>query len=235
MSIDKNPYEKENEVNIPNFGDADSSGTNPIFNMDTTGITQETGSFDLEEEAESSSKTAVIVLIIFLILFLIGSVTGWIFGLSKSREASSVLEEFNAYKVKTQSQITQLENENASLKSQANTTPEENTDGSSTTTDSSSENNQSTASTSGTIYTIKAQGGLNVRSSAGGTSYADFSKLKDSVKNIVSNDGGSISLPEGTKVTVTSTKDVNGQTWGQIDDAAWICLVYSDGSVFASK
>ena len=234
MSIDKNPYEKENEVNIPNFGDVDSSGTNPIFNMDTTGITQETGSFDLEEEAESSSKTAVIVLIIFLILFLIGSVTGWIFGLSKSREASSVLEEFNAYKVKTQSQITQLENENASLKSQGVST-EGNADGSGNTTDSSSENNQSTASTSGAVYTIKAQGGLNVRSSAGGTSYADFSKLKDSVKNIVSNDGGSVSIPEGTKVTVTSTKDVNGQTWGQIDDAAWICLVYSDGSVFASK
>ena len=86
--VDKNPYEND-DVDVPNFGETEEKGADPIFNMDTTSVTPETDAYTTEEEAESSSKVAIVVLIVFLVLFLVGTISGWLFGISKSNEVNT--------------------------------------------------------------------------------------------------------------------------------------------------
>ena len=216
--VDKNPYEKD-DVNVPDFTNQETNGDGPIFDMDTTSISTQTDPFDPIEEAESSSKTAIVVLIAFLILFVIGSITGWIFGITKSKEAANIKEEFDSYKITAQKQISDLETQVSTLEASIQTptvTPE------STTT---TEGESSTTTTSGTLYKVVSTTGLSVRPAAGKTdAYAAYDKLKADVQKKVSNNGTSVSIANGTEIGILSTQTVGSQVWGQIDDNAWICL-----------
>ena len=222
MIIDKNPYEKD-DVEVPNFGDQNTGGGDPIFNMDTTSVSRETESFDIEEEAESSSKVAIVVLVVFLVLFLIGSVTGWIFGISKSKEVTSITEEYDAYKVKTKKQITDLEAQVSTLKllvEQAKPVESETGDG----TTSSGEGTKTEANT---FYLM--EDGVAVRTGAG-TSFdvVNYDKLPNDIKDLVFYDKDSKKVTtRKVKFQILETKnDSSNTTWGKICDGAWVCLKY---------
>lgn len=216
--VDKNPYEKD-EVDVPDFGETEEKANDPIFNMDTTSVIPETDSFNVEEEAESSSKTAIIVLIVFLVLFLVGAISGWLFGISKSGEVSRVLQEYDAYKVKTQKQITDLETQISTLKleieqnsiSEGDSTPS----GTGEKTDSN------------TFYLM--EDGVKVRTGAG-TSFdvVNYDKLPNDIKDLVVYDKASKSVTtKKAKFPVLETKkDSSNQTWGRIADNAWVCLEF---------
>lgn len=212
--VDKNPYEKD-DVNVPNFGDAEDKGNEPIFNMDTTSVVPETDSFDIEEEAESSSKAAIIVLVVFLVLFLVGAVSGWLFGISKSREVTKAYEEYDAYKAKTQKQITDLETQVSTLQAQIAQ------NSSSSSESSSSEPGEKTEANT---YYLMDQG-ISVRNSAGSTEFADYSKLPNDIKDLVFQDGKKITT-RNVKFPVSETKEVGGNIWGKIADNAWVCIKY---------
>lgn len=223
--VDKNPYEKDEEVNVPDFGDSEDKGTDPIFNMDTTGLSSETDSYSVEEEAESSSKTAIIVLIVFLVLFLVGAVSGWIFGISKSNEVSTITEEYTAYKEKTQKQITDLETQVSTL--QAKVTELESNTSSNSTEGGSTSSGTGTKTEANTYYSMKAD--VKVRTGAG-TSYeiANYDKLPNEIKDIVLYDAASKTITtKAAKFPIYETKeDSSKNLWGRIADNAWVCLKY---------
>lgn len=221
--IDKNPYEKD-DVNVPNFGDAGDKENEPIFNMDTTSVMPETDTLNIEEEAESSSKVAIVVLIILLVLFLVGAVAGLLFGFSKSKEVSTVMEEYDAYKVKTQKQINDLETqvstltaENAELKSS-----------SSTSTGDSNSSGTSTQTTANTYYLMDAD--IKVRTGAG-TSYdvVNYDKLPSDIKDLViyNKDTKAVTTKKA-KFPVYETKQEGNNLWGRIADNAWVCIKYGN-------
>ena len=216
--VDKNPYEKD-DVDVPNFGEPESKENDPIFNMDTTSVTSETDTLSLEEEAESSSKVAIVVLIILLVLFLVGAVARLIFGFSKSKEVSTITEEYSAYKEKAskeinelQAKVSTLETELASLKSSGTTTGGESSTGTGTQTEAN------------TYYSMDE--GVGVRPSAGDTSkYADYNKLPTDIKDKVYQNGNTITT-RSAKFPVYETKQVDGKNWGRIADNAWVCIDY---------
>ena len=225
--IDKNPYEKD-DVDVPNFGEPQERQNDPIFNMDTTSISPETDSFSIEEEAESSSKTAIIVLVVFLVLFLIGSISGWLFGLSKSGEVSRVQEDFDSYKMSAESKYNSLQEEYSvlaaeleQLKAQQTVSTETGETGGTTSI------GEGTKVEAGTYYLMEE--GIGVRTGAGtSNAYVDYTKLPKDIQDLVYYD------KEGKKVTTRPVKfpvyetktDSESQTWGRIADNAWVCLKY---------
>lgn len=228
--IDKNPYEKD-DVNVPDFTNQETNGDGPIFNMDTTSITTQTDSFDPMEEAESSSKTAIIVLVAFLILFVVGSITGWIFGITKSKEAANVQEEFDTYKVTSQKQITDLESQVSALQLEIEEN-KNNSNNDNTSSEGSTSTGTGTATEANTYYLMEE--GVTVRTGAGtANSAVDYSKLPDDIKNIVNNVVDKDNTKNNTVTTrnakfpVYETKqDSEGLTWGRIADGAWVCLKF---------
>lgn len=223
--VDKNPYEND-DVEVPNFGEAEEKGAEPIFNMDTTGITPETDAYTTEEEAESSSKVAIVVLIVFLVLFLVGTISGWLFGISKSNEVNTIKEESSALEVKLNKQITDLQTKVTTLEAElaaAKTTDTTTTDGGET----QSGNSNTTA-----IAKYSMQDGVSVRTGAG-TNFdlANYDKLPGDVKDLVvydkDKDGKIKSLTTKNVVfSIYETKTNGSQNWGRIADNAWICLDY---------
>ena len=230
--IDKNPYEKD-DVNVPNFSNQETNGNEPIFDMDTTSVTSQTDSFDPMEEAESSSKTAIIVLIAFLILFLIGSISGWIFGISKSKEVSTLQADFDKYKETSKKQISDLETQISELQvqiQQGNTA---------TNTDTNTDNNATSGGTTSTDPGTKTeantyylmQEGVTVRTGAG-TSNApvNYDSLPTDIKNIVNNvvdkdnSKNNTVTTRSAKFPVYETKTVDNKNWGRIADGAWVCI-----------
>lgn len=228
--IDKNPYEKDDDVNVPNFGESQDKGNDPIFNMDTTSISPETDSFSIEEEAESTSKVAIIVLVVFMVLFLVGAISGWLFGITKSGEVTRVKEELDQYKITAQKQITDLETqlstvtlERDTLKAQQATT---------NTTDTTGDNTGTNATGPGTKTEVNTyylmDEGVGVRTGAGtSNAYVDYNKLPQDIQNLVYYD------KEGKKVTtraakfpVYEIKQAGNQNWGRIADNAWVCIDY---------
>lgn len=227
--IDKNPYEKD-DVDVPNFGDSQDKGNDPIFNMDTTSISPETDSFSIEEEAESSSKTAIIVMVVFMVLFLIGAISGWLFGINKSGEATRAKEELDQYKITAQKQITDLETqlstitlERDTLKAQQTVSNENTGTGDNTGTNATGPGTKTEANT----YYLMDEG-VGVRSGAGtSNAYVDYNKLPQDIQNLVYYD------KEGKKVTtrpkkfpVYEIKQAGNQNWGRIADNAWVCIDY---------
>ena len=212
--IDKNPYEND-DVNVPNFGETEEKGSDPIFNMDTTSVTPDTDAFSVEEEAESSSKAAIIVLIVFLVIFLVGAVAGLLFGISKNSEVARVTEEFDAYKIKAQKQITDLETQVSTLQLEN----EQNNNSSEGTTSGTGEKTEAN-----TYYSITD--GVKVRTGAGtGFDIVNYDKLPNEIKDIVLYDKASGSVTtKSAKFPVYETKDGDGHTWGRIADGAWVCI-----------
>lgn len=213
--VDKNPYEKD-EVNVPNFGETEEKGSEPIFNMDTTSVIPETDAFSVEEEAESSSKTAIIVLIVFLVIFLVGAVAGLLFGISKNSEVARVKEEYDAYKVKTQKQITEYETQISTLQLELEQSKSNSNEGSADGTGEKTEAN--------TYY--KITDGVKVRTGAGTSfSIVDYDKLPADIKDLVLYDKASKSVTtKSAKFPVYETKEADGHTWGRIADGAWACI-----------
>ena len=216
--VDKNPYEND-DVEVPNFGETEEKGADPIFNMDTTGVVPETDAYTTEEEAESSSKVAIVVLIVFLVLFLVGTISGWLFGISKSNEVNTVKEEASTIEKKLNEEITSLQTQVSTLTAELEAAKAATT----TTTDSGS-TQPGTSTPANTYYLM--EDGVSVRPSAGSTdSYADYSKLPDDIKNIVYQDGKKVTT-RAAKFPVYETKEVGGKSWGKVADNAWVCLDY---------
>ena len=221
--VDKNPYEND-DVEVPNFGETEEKGTNPIFNMDTTGIVPETDAFTTEEEAESSSKVAIIVLIVFLVLFLVGTISGWLYGISKANEANTIKEESSALEVKLNKQITDLQTKVSTLEAELAAT--KTTD---TTTPTDSGNTQSSGNSNATaIAKYSMQDGVSVRTGAGANfEFVNYDKLPNDVKDLVVHDTATKAVTTRAKVfPVYETKTNGSQNWGRIADNAWICLDY---------
>ena len=224
--VDKNPYEND-DVEVPNFGEVEEKGADPIFNMDTTGVVPETDAYTTEEEAESSSKVAIVVLIVFLVLFLVGTISGWIFGITKSNEVNTIKEEASALSVKLNSQITELNTKVASLEAEL---PPAKSSGSSTTTTPTDSGNTQTPSNSNTTAIAKysMQDGVSVRTGAGSTfGYVSYDKLPNDVKDYVVYDKATGAVTtRNTVIPIYETKTNGSQNWGRIADNAWICLDY---------
>ena len=220
--VDKNPYEND-EVNVPNFGETEEKGVDPIFNMDTTNVTSETDSYDAEEEAESSSKLAIIILIVFLVLFLAGAVAGLLYGFSKAKEVNTIKEESTAMQAKYEAQINELNTKVSELEvalEQAKTTPPEST--------SSEGGSSSQTTTSTAIAKYSMQDGVSVRTGAG-TNYGivNYDKLPNDVKDLVVYDQATKAVTTRNKVfPIYETKQNGTQNWGRIADNAWICIDY---------
>ena len=217
--VDKNPYEND-EVNVPNFGETEEKGVDPIFNMDTTNVTSETDSYDAEEEAESSSKLAIIVLIVFLVLFLAGAVAGLLYGFNKAKEVTTIKEESSAMQVKYESQISELNTKISELEKaleEAKTV----TPGSA----SSGGGSSSQTTTVTAIAKYSMQDGVSVRTGAG-TNYeiVNYDNLPKDVKDLVVYDQATKSVTtRNIVIPIYEAKTVDGKNWGRIADNAWIC------------
>ena len=222
--VDKNPYEND-DVDVPNFGETEEKGADPIFNMDTTSVTPETDAYTTEEEAESSSKVAIVVLIVFLVLFLVGTISGWLYGISKANDVNTIKEEASALEVKLNKQITDLQTKVSTLEAELAQAKAAST---TTTTDGSGNTQTSGNSNTTAIAKYSMQDGVLVRTGAGANfEFVNYDKLPNDVKDLVVHDTATKAVTTRNKVfPVYETKTNGSQNWGRIADNAWICLDY---------
>lgn len=225
---DKNPY--ENGVDIPEFVEKNDNDIDmSVFKMAENEVNN--SSFDIEDDEEEyddepkrklSSKGIIIIGGALIVLLLIGTVSGWIFGISKNNSLKALQAEYDTIKVKldeANTTVTTLNNENIDLKAKITELETKNTS-------SSTEEGEEV---SGDKY--KFDGDINVRDAVGSKTFANFDKLPDRVADQVYYDSANKTLVtrEDAVITVIETKaDSSGNTWGKVADNAWICIKHKN-------
>lgn len=223
----RNPY--ENGVDIPDFIEKNDDIDMSVFRMDTEESSKsdfdiEDDDDEFEEEPRRNPKSSVLIIGILAIVFLIVAVAGWIFGISKSNAYKKIEADYQTLS----SQLTEANNKVSNLEaqiSQLNTQIENMADKS-----SSSDSDKGDY----TKYVLKV--GVKVRTGAG-IKYQCVSekKVSDEVRELCDFNDDVTTIREGSVVKVYETKEDNSQTWGRIDDGAWICLKAEDGEAYATK
>lgn len=221
----KNPY--ENGVDIPEFVEKNDNDIDmSVFKMaDNQNDNFDDDEYDEEPSRKISPKGIMILGGILIVLLLIAAISGWIFGISKNNSLTKLQAEYETVTKKlteAETTITTLQNNNTVLQAEL----DKYKDGG-----SSSAGGETTVS--GDKY--KFSGDVGVRPSAGNLDeYADFTKLPDNVADCVYQNGKMVTTRDNVILTVSETKEVNGNLWGKVAKNAWIAIKY-DGKEFATK
>ena len=211
---DKNPYENQDSVDIPDFSSLKSDDTTSdidrsIFNMDDDEDDEE---FEEEEEVvyRKVKQPVIIASAIVLVVLLILSIVALVYGLNKRAAYNDLKVQYETYQTNVAAKEADLNNQIAALNKQI----EELTKGS-----------QGQA-TGDNVYTVKL--GVSVRNDANKNAYANYKSLPQSIQQLCDENDGVVIIRTGSKVNVLETKTENGsdatRIWGKIADNAWICL-----------
>ena len=159
-----------------------------------------------------------------LVVLVIIAGASFFYGLGQSNKYKALKTEYD--KVQTElatakEEIISLQNEITIMQNQSN---------------SSSSNNSATTD-SGKAYVTATN--INVRSSAGGSTYAKWSDIPASLQDSVTynSENGAVVTKTKVEVTVYETKQVDSNTWGKIvaDKDVWICLVLGGDNLATAK
>lgn len=223
--IEKNPY--ENGVDIPDFVETKEEDVDlSVFKMSDDELNTGTNNFSLDDEEDDeeyeeddeprrklSPKGVMVIGIALIVILLVTTVVGFVYGAKQHNAYKAALAQTETLKSNVDSlnaQIGELNAEIEKLKTPVVETP---------------------SSSDGTNYKVKY--GMNVRSSATTSAgYASTDNLKG-VSGVLTNDGA-VMMQAGAVVKVYETKVDGGRTWGRIGNNAWICLVDTDGTAFAT-
>jgi len=218
----RNPYEKG--VDIPDFVESrDDNIDMSLFKMDPDQEDEYEDDEEYEEPRRLSGKGIMIIEGVIIAILLVAAIAGWVFGISKSKQITTLTQEKEAAVEKyntLESKVTSLETENASLLQENETLKA----------------SQQTLA-KGEYQEYKFKIAVRVRQSGSSKSnIASYSKMSSEAKEFVNVDGDTVTVKTGVAVKIYETKtDTDGMTWGRIDDNAWVCLVDSDGETYATK
>lgn len=222
--VERNPY--ENGVDIPDFVETKEEDVDlSVFKMSDDELNTSTNNFPVDDEDEEeyeeddepkrklSPKGVMVIGIALIVILLITTVVGFVWGGKQKNAYKAALVQVETLKGNVDSlnsQIAELNAQIEALKTPVVETP---------------------SSSDGTNYKIKY--GMNVRSAATtAAGYASSDSLKG-VNGVLTNDGA-VMMQAGATVKVYETKVDGGRTWGRIGNNAWICLIDSDGTAFAT-
>ena len=221
---DKNPYENQDSVDIPDFSSLKSDDTTSdidrsIFNMDDDEDDEE---FEEEEEVvyRKVKQPVIIATAIVLVILLILSIVALVYGLNKKAAYNDLKVQYETYQTNAAAKEADLNNQIATLKKQIE--------------EAANANKQDT--TNATKYVVVANS-IRVRSGAGASnSFADYDKLPDAVKQLCTKAGDEVFIGKNATLDVLETKTEAGtnNVWGKIADNAWVCLNYG-GEEWAAK
>ena len=224
---EKNPY--ENGVDIPDFVESRDNVDKSLFKLDDEDVKDE---YDDEEEYEDeedssgrklSAKGILVLGITAVVVLVIVAGASFFYGMGQSNKYKALKAEYD--KVQTElanakEEIISLQNEITIMQNQS----------------SSSSSSGSTTTNSGKAYVTSTA--LNVRSSAGGSTFAKWSDIPSSLQDRITynSSNSAVVVKEGAEITVYETKTVDSNTWGKIvaDKDAWVVLVL-DGSSLAKE
>ena len=222
---EKNPY--ENGVDIPDFVESrDNNIDKSIFKLDDEeekDIYEDEEECDDEEDSSSrklSNKGIQVLGITIVVVLVIVAGASFFYGMGQANKYKALKTEYD--KIQTElaaakEEIITLQNEITIMQNQA-----------------SSSNNTSTSDTGKAYVTVSA---INVRSSAGGSTFAKWDDIPSSLRDVITYDtnSGAVVLKASSEVTVYETKTVDSNTWGRLvaDKDVWVCLVL-DGSNLAN-
>lgn len=218
----RNPYEKEDTVDIPDFPSikADDDIDLSAFNLSADEENNEyEDDYDDEPKYRKVKSPVIVITCILLGLLLALSVFGIVRSTSLKNKLDNLQVEYDSYKTTATNNERALNEKVVLLEGQIKEL------------------------TSGPVvkegekvtYTITADS-INVRNDAGSSTFADYSLLSSEVKKVCDNPGdGSVLVYKGSDVDVLETKTVDGSSWGRIDTNAWICLkLASESSAWAT-
>lgn len=224
---EKNPYENDETVDIPDFPsikDSDEDIDRSIFKMndeEETSTTNEDEEEYYEEEAPTYvkiKKSGLVIGGVVMAILLVLAIFGVVWGVSKNSAYSKLQTEYETAKTTYESQITTLNSKVTDLENQlaANTS-----------------NNTTNNNGSGTTYKVSQaiDISIKIRSGAGtGNDQVKYSSLSADVQKVVTEgEDGYAYLNGNDEFTVYETKDdSSGNTWGRIDSNAWVCVKFGD-------
>ena len=207
----RNPYENEDTVDIPDFPSikADDEDIDlSAFNLnDDEDNDDEYEEYDDEPKYRKVKSPVIVITVVLLVLLLGLSIFGIVRSSSLKNKYETLQAEYDAYKTTATNNERALNEKVAVLEAQV----KELTEGPVV-----KEGEKAT-------YTITADS-INVRDNAGSSTFASYNSLSDEVKKVCYNADGSVLVYKGSDVDILETKDVDGSTWGKIDSNAWICI-----------
>lgn len=210
---DKNPYENQDSVDIPDFSslksdDSTSDIDRSIFNMDD----EEAEEYEEDEEPvyRRVKQSIIVATGVVLAVLLILSIVLLVIGLNKSAAYKELKIQYETLQTNAAAKEADLNGQIAALNKQI----EELTKGS-----------QGEA-TDGDLYIVNL--GVSVRKEANTNAYADYKSLPQSIQQLCDENDGVVIIRQGSSVRVLETKTENSENgtrvWGRIADNAWICL-----------
>lgn len=212
---DKNPYENQDSVDIPDFSslksdDSTSDIDRSIFNMDD----EEDEEYEEDEEPvyRRVKQPIIIASGIVLAVLLILSIVLLVYGLNKSAAYKELKIQYETLQTNAAAKEADLNSKIDALTKQI----EELTNGSRGQSDS----------TEGDLYIVHL--GVSVRKEANTNAYADYKSLPQSIQQLCDENDGVVIIRQGSSIRVLETKTENSENgtrvWGRIADNAWICL-----------
>ena len=226
---EKNPYENDDTVDIPDFSSIkvkDEDIEHSVFKTNNFSSTVEENDDEYEEEDEDENgshnikKTGLILMMSIIVLLLILSIFGIAWGISKNKAYTALKSEYDEYVTKAQTNEKELNDKILELQNQL-----------------SNNSNNNTEIQGETTYKITATGPVNIRTGAGKSNNQTlFNDLSSKLQEIATkNDEGNALIDPGQKFTALESKeDSDGNTWAKLDDNAWVCINFN-GEVLASK
>ena len=221
---DKNPYENQDSVDIPDFSslktdDNTSDIDRSIFNMDDED--EEEYEEDEEPKYRRVKQPVIIATGIVLVVLLILSIAALIYGLNKNSAYKDLKVQYETLQTNSAAKEADLNNQIAAL----NKKIEELTKG--TSGDVTGDN----------VYTVNV--GVSVRKEANTNAYADYKSLPQSIQQLCDENDGVVVIRQGSSVNVLETKTESSSSgnrvWGRIADNAWICLKQGDDEYCTKK
>ncbi|MDO4500764.1 MAG: hypothetical protein Q4B60_05750 [Erysipelotrichaceae bacterium] len=233
MLNEKNPYENENSVDIPDFPSIkaeDDDIDRSIFKMDLDDEYEEDEDeyYDEEDDEEEEPtylnvrKSVVTVTAILLVVLLAVSVIGLAYGMSKKKAYTTLKTEYDQYVSKANGTETALNAQIAALQKQV----------------AELEKGNVPVAEGGETYKVKVDM-ITVRAGASASnSYANYNNLPDNVKSVCTKNGDYVYIAGGKSFTVLETKTEELKSgkriWGRIADNAWVCLS-DNGEAYCAK
>lgn len=214
---DKNPYENQDSVDIPDFSSSKSDDTTQdidrsIFDMDDED--EEEYEEDEEPKYRRVKQSVIIAAGILFVILLVLSIVTLVYGLNKRAAYKDLKEQYDAYQTNVAAKEADLNNQISVLKKQL----EEATKGS------------QVDQAGGDLYIVHL--GVSVRKEANTNAYADYNSLPQSIQQLCDENDGVVIIRQGSSVNVLETKTENSsegnRVWGRIADNAWICLKQGD-------
>lgn len=223
---ERNPYEKDETVDIPDFPsikDEDEDIDRSIFKMseDEDASSDEEVEEEYEEEEPVTylrvKKSAAIVAVVIMAALLVLAIFGVVWGVSRNSKLATLQTEYDTYKATATATETSLNAKITELESQISS--------------NTSNNGSSTTTETGETYKVGQEiDTINIRKEASSSSdRVKRSDLSSAVQEAThESEDGYAYVQANSTFTVYETKDVGDQTWARIDTNAWVCIKNGD-------